>query len=403
MEIELRFYSELVVTVISNYIIELKVLDPGKGQRQFFTIESSHIVIWRTSYLEFVAVLKSGRLIVEKVAPREFYDLQGEAIKLAYFEEKNLVTFHNNGTEISGFIGELWNLLSGYLNFTLVPMRIPLREFGQREKNGSFNGLVGLLERNETQIVPRAFVYKEFSSTFDYTISFLRTQYSLYVKPSWKRDVLWVFKSFTVELWIAVPSFLLILCIGGYAYEKYGSDASGKMQHDLEEHATYTIAIATQQADIPDHFYQKSKQICIVTSFFTWIIISAFNSLTTHSMVNKDLSLPFNDLKQLIQQTDYNIVAIKGSVVDKAFKEQILKYSKHADNLERVTFVTNAELYDKVCHPGSQKWALFIADDRHKLMGRDACDLVRAPTVYYDTWIAAGVTRGFHKQIFNHG
>ncbi|CAK9811404.1 hypothetical protein ANTPLA_LOCUS7015 [Anthophora plagiata] len=68
----------------------------------------------------------------------------------------NLINSKANGTRISGVIGEIWNILSELLNFTLEPIRSNEKTLGYANANGTYTrGLLKLIQRNETDVVPR--------------------------------------------------------------------------------------------------------------------------------------------------------------------------------------------------------------------------------------------------------
>ena len=62
-----------------------------------------------------------------------------------YDEKGNLVG--------KGFLMDLMYMYARELNFTVVLSESVDRKFGGKTKNGSFNGMVGMLVRNETDIV----------------------------------------------------------------------------------------------------------------------------------------------------------------------------------------------------------------------------------------------------------
>lgn len=54
--------------------------------------------------------------------------------------------------------------------FRLKPIKVANRNFGTKLPNGSYDGLLGLLERNESQILPRSNVDKANFQILHYTL-----------------------------------------------------------------------------------------------------------------------------------------------------------------------------------------------------------------------------------------
>lgn len=70
---------------------------------------------------------------------------------------------------------------------------------------------------------------------------------------------------------------------------------------------------------LPTDFEIKSKTIYITTTMFSWLILIAFSSHAIFLMMNKKYTLPFADLKSLIQKSEYEVAAFTGSMVHNAF------------------------------------------------------------------------------------
>ncbi|KAG8040402.1 hypothetical protein G9C98_001216, partial [Cotesia typhae] len=84
--------------------------------------------------------------------------------------EKNLINFYDKDTKVTGICGEVWNALSEYLNFTLFPIKIHDTTFGGRLPNGTYTGLLGILQRREIHVLPRVNYYLAHWNMMDYTM-----------------------------------------------------------------------------------------------------------------------------------------------------------------------------------------------------------------------------------------
>ena len=59
-------------------------------------------------------------------------------------------------------------------------------------------------------------------------------------------------------------------------------------------------------------------------SVFCWIEYITFGSNTVSIMTNKKIKMPFTDIKDLIQETKYSILALNGSLITPKFKVKII-------------------------------------------------------------------------------
>ncbi|XP_023248568.1 uncharacterized protein LOC106638147 [Copidosoma floridanum] len=370
-------------------------------------------VIWREGSNDFVSLLSiptfslANENFVKKIQELEHHNFHGAVLKAVYYEEPNLVSFVDNDTKMTGVCGELWNILADYLNFTLVPIKMESRNFGGRLANGSYDGILGLIHRNESQIVPRSGIFSDRLSLLQYTMPLWRVRYHLYIKPEWKHDDGWIFHLFSAQVWYSFFLLLLLMSVGAYIHEKNSLDKQGTTvtHHSLLDHVFHTIAIAMSQGATSSELEDKSKLIYLCTNMFSWLIIIAFSSHAIYLMMNKKSNLPFTDLKSLIQNSKYGVVAFSGSMVHQQFEETATKYYRGMRDFGRVTFASSAEeVYGKVCFSTKGKYAAFEAIDRHKAIGRNICRLVPTQSSYFETWIASAIKRRFrYRRSFDNG
>ncbi|KAJ8688027.1 hypothetical protein QAD02_023822 [Eretmocerus hayati] len=332
------------------------------------------------------------------------YNFNRRILKLLYYDDLNIVHFIDNNTRITGFVGEVWNILSDYLNFTLVPMRLHKDQTWNLDENTTHNALLSSVEKNETQIIPKIYFLLNSISDVDYTQPFWRVRYNIYFKPTWERNISWMFDSFTNKLWISVQLVLMILSIAGYICEKIRTPRQNdEIQFDLNDHILYTVALAAQQGSVPDGFPEKSRQIYIITSFFSWFVSIAFNSQSIYSIMDKDIVQPFSDLEGLIRSSKYDILTSNGSLVRPLFENEISRIDKKNKSSKRIFLLDESQIYDELCSSDGKKMAVFDGSEHYWTAGKGRCNLVKSPTSYFETWVGSAVKKGFHKRAFDFG
>ncbi|XP_058805859.1 glutamate receptor ionotropic, kainate glr-3-like [Phymastichus coffea] len=375
-------------------------------------------IVWNASNQTFVPLFSIGSFsrakdrFSNRFRSIEYHNFRKEVLVVSYYQEgrskeSNIVNFVDNDTRITGVCGDIWTTLADYLNFTLVPIKLENKNFGNELENGTFDGLLGLIQQNQSQIIPRAGAFASRLNLVEYTVPLWTIRYHLYVLPEWKHDEIWMIHLFSMELWYCVFVSLLALSLAGYAYEKISTiTAREPIRCNLQDHIIYTIAIASSQGFVPPEVHKKSRIIYICTSMFSWIILIAFSSHAIYLMMNRKYVLPFAGLKDLIQTTKYDVIAFNGSMVHQDFENLASRYYKHVRDFQRVSFAPAArDLYEKVCFSKKHKYAAFEAADRHNAIGRRICPrLVPSWESYFETWISAAIKKGFpYKRSFDVG
>ncbi|XP_014231845.1 uncharacterized protein LOC106655802 [Trichogramma pretiosum] len=346
----------------------------------------------------------------------EFHNFHGAELKLVYFEEGNLVKYIDNDTRVTGVCGELWNNLADYLNFTLVPVKMEQRNFGGQRDNGSYDGILGRLQANDSQIVPRSGMFRGRLDLLEYTVPLWSIRYRLYIRPEWRHDEAWMIHLFSPGLWSAF--FLLLLGLGcaEYLSELCSRHDAGETDRDrfasLQDHVFYTVAVATSQGGVPAGLHDKSRLVYLSTSLFAWVVLIAFSSHAILLLTSRRFVPPFADLRGLLRGSQYAVLAFNGSMVHQEFRGLVQRYARSARDFSRVSYAPAAQdMYAKACAAAAsssskrkKRYAVFEADDRHKALGRDFCRLVPTGAHYFESFVASAVKRGFkYKRCFDLG
>ncbi|XP_011871309.1 PREDICTED: glutamate receptor 2-like [Vollenhovia emeryi] len=378
-------------------------------------------IIWRKRQQEFVqlfSIPEFAALQRENLAKHraiEMQNMRGEVVKAVYYEvptrgleeinEKNMVMFHDNDTKLDGIIGDLWHLLEDYLNFTFIPIKTTDRNFGERLENGSQNGLIGMLARNEAQVVMRSAFYPAYLDVVDYTTPLWESKFHIYVRPEWLSDNTWIFTLFSWQMWLYILSLFAILSCVGYYLQKVPMDKPKHKREDfrnfsLGDHVFYSFTIMSARGHIPDAYYNKFKILSISKSIFAWLILLAFSSHLIYIMTNKKMELPFKDIESLINNTKYVLLADRGTFLYNYLKQ---KYGARIGNhpFARVRFIEIAEdMHNEICN-NMKKYAMFEIEDQFMAMNRNGCPL-RATGNYNHTWITFALQKNYrYKKTIN--
>ncbi|XP_076625150.1 glutamate receptor ionotropic, kainate glr-3-like [Colletes latitarsis] len=304
-------------------------------------------------------------------------------------------------------------MLADHLKFTLLPVRHDKNDFGMRLDNGSYNGLMGLIDRNETQVILRTGYYADRMDLLEYTTPVWRTKYRLYIQPELKHDNKWIFTIFERHVWYALVLLILILSLGGYILQtkQYRNSKKNKTRKQktkyftFNDHVFYTHSIMCGQGYVPDALYDQNKILSISKSTFAWLILLSFSSNLIYQMANRIVTLPFNNLDTLINKTKYDVLVFRGSMIYEFVEKRVhlsKRLPKRYDLTNRFQIVdTTSTMYRKVCDK-KKKFAMLENQDKYYIKRRRICPVIPVGKSYFHTWIGFGLTKRFpYKKIIN--
>ncbi|XP_017763138.1 PREDICTED: glutamate receptor 3.2-like [Eufriesea mexicana] len=331
-------------------------------------------------------------------------DISGKVLRASYYEEPDLVMFYENDTKVTGICGDIWNLLAYHLNFTLMPIHFRERNFGERLENGSYNGVMGLLERNETQVILRTGYYPFRANLFDYTMPIWNIKYQLFIKPKYGYDNRWMITMFAPKTWYVIIILFLVLSVAGYIlqiaqfrnYEK--KERSTRRFFSFKDHIFYSYSIMCCQGYLPLAFHNQNKALSISKSIFAWLILLTFGVNLIYRMAHRTVIPPFTSFDTLLNKTKYDVLVFKGSVIYEFVKNtshnQLTEFNVHEIS-ERIHFVNNANsMYKEVCY-GKELYAMLESQDKAFSRSREFCVIIPMGESYFETWVGFGVPKNF--------
>ncbi|XP_060828637.1 probable glutamate receptor [Bombus pascuorum] len=312
--------------------------------------------------------------------------------------------FYENDTKVTGIYGDIWNLLAYHLNFTLIPVKYEEHHFGERLENGSYSGVMGLLDRNETQVIMRTGYYVFRMNLFDYTVPVLNTKYRLHIKPNYEYDNRWLLSIFTRETLCTYIFLILIFAVAGYIFQ-YGSRKNRKRSKqsksrsgyfNFTDHIFYTYSIMCCQGYLPQGFCDQSKILSTSKFLFAWLMLLIFSSSLIYRMTNRTMTPPFVDFNTLINQSKYDVLIFEGSTIYELVKNAIHSsvYNSH-ELSERIFFEKNLSfIYKEICF---SKKLLAILENEYRASSRSKnfCRVVPVGKNYFQTWVGFGVSKRF--------
>ncbi|XP_012287599.1 uncharacterized protein LOC105703649 [Orussus abietinus] len=367
----------------------------------FGECQGANGVIWNKLKDDFVPIssipsfLAMQEVALARTRILEVHNFHRAPIRLTYYQERYITDFYDDNTKVTGLVGEIWNTLAEHLNFTLVVRRTDTY-LGMQTENGSFSGLLGILGRNEVDVVPRVQTYTVRLEVLDFSMAFWKTRYRLYIRPQWKNDVTWMFTVFRWEVWtVVITLFLIFGMISFMFHTTTDRRPQSKQGYSLGDHLLFTFSMMCNQGNVLPALKRKSKALDVTISFFAWLILLAFSSHLISNMTNRTFIPPFTDLESLTKSTKYNVIIPGGTFPYIVFKKREKPIYNTMQEKNRVLFLDNVtEIYHKVCFSKKKKYAVFESELIKLARGR-TCPLNPTGIHYFETWVASGIIKGF--------
>ncbi|XP_046591830.1 glutamate receptor 2-like [Neodiprion lecontei] len=396
---------------------------------KFATVDSFNGVIWSDDKNDFVRIFdvpsfaKLHNEIIAKIRSTEAYNFNGTTLKLTAFPIKNLITFRNNNTVASGLHGDVWELIADTLNFKIRYTLISQREYGTQSKNGSWDGLIGYIYRNETDIIPRTVVFPSRTTALQFTLPMWMTgcesiknnlanwsfsSYRLYIRTQLQHHNTWMIELFRPSLWMSTIALFFVLVFASFLQQTLTSGkikGTKKADHTasctLRDNFFYVFSMYCNQGWLPSLFERRAKILLLSTRLFSWLLIIAFSSKLISHVTQREFQTPFEDLESLYRDTNYKVAVKRNSFVYSVFVRSKIPIYKKIMNSNRLSPGIDLESYEKVC---TGKYTYFEAQDEMEAKNSKLCDMTYVGKNYYNGWVAGGLVRGFkHTKAINTG
>ncbi|KAH0949367.1 hypothetical protein HN011_000739 [Eciton burchellii] len=361
-------------------------------------------VIWSKTQQTFVPIsnipiyVKIQQERLEKSRMLETYNFQLQNLTLTSFEEPYFLHFYNNDTKISGLYGEIWNLLSTALNFTLQPVRVNVDGLGKPDENFIYTqGLLGIISRKETIVIPKVEIYRPRLAACDFTMPFWINKYYLYIYADAMYDNTWMIKVFSWKIWVTALMMHVLIIVCSFLVQKIIVRMNkAKHNRSFGEHVFYNYRNFCNQSILSEYFDGSLRIVEISSSLFSIIINMAFGALLFIYITKNAYIPPFDSLESLVD-TDYDIATMKNSIGDVTFK--IANFSPALAQIRRSKRIaitsTIEEMYRLACSSRKKKYAIYEGEDEYKLRGNIVCHVKSAGKPCFKAYIGSGIAKNF--------
>ena len=260
-----------------------------------------------------------------------------------------------------GFMIEMLELLQNDVNMT-APLSLTVDgKFGGKTKNGSYNGMVGMLMRNETDVVVATLTYTPVRhKVIDYTIPiFAKNSLTLWAPlgKGVQLNYTAFIDIFPVNVWILIAASFIILAIAFYIINTSGvnkfHEYSDSESFGLLNSIALSVILAIQLSYNVIVNSTSARIIYLVGSIMAYLLFSYYECDLTARMTTasaKDDIRNFQDVidkeyKVLVKESSSNHEVLKnaeeGSAMHKVYWDSIHDYPEqfvggHSDALNKI-------------------------------------------------------------------
>ncbi|XP_031368089.1 glutamate receptor U1-like [Apis dorsata] len=366
-------------------------------------VHSVNGVIWNKKFENFVPIFsvptfaKIDYEIKNQSRKEEITTFQGRRFRFACYEELNMVITEANGTRITGIIGEIWNILSEYLNFTLIPVVIDDRSVGITNSRGKYErGLLKIMQENKTDVISKMGAYNVRRKISQFTIPLWKTRYRLYIQQEVIHLPTWMLKLFSRKVWYSILITYLLLSTCSYLSQAINSIIMREnLKTDLRDHLFYNFGMICGQSYFPKNSNKSSRIVELWLGLFSCLIRTAFGALLIGYMSQTIFIPPFQDLDSLLDKSTYDILTLNGSLPYYLFDQKIFSVYEKASRLKRYIVMNSIEeMYKTICL-SEKLYALYESEDVKMARGIYFCRLNPVGFSLFSSWIISGLSLNF--------
>ncbi|PSN40520.1 Ionotropic receptor 157 [Blattella germanica] len=345
-------------------------------------------------------------------------NFQGTELKAVFYPfGKQLYIIENKDSKTIKFGGynyQIWKTLQNELNFTSNLHRVTEGGFGVRNATGSWNGVTGLLQRKDVHVSFITLVMsKSRLATFDYFIPVIRTRDVIYLKRPEAEEYMLeqVLKPLSGHLWIGVGLVMILISIlltitwltsGRICYQ------NTKAKYSLSDSIFCVFGIFCQAGaeDVPNVW--SIRLVIISACVIGYIVYLAYSAMLFSFLAVRKYEMPFNNLKELIDDGRYKLGLIENTADFLFFKETndpLLKEAYRKLVLAEPNHPTSAqEGLRRICDQKRFAHMVLKVNERHLSADLDLrCSYVTLPRFSFSISLGFGCTKNSPlKRVFNY-
>ncbi|XP_042241496.1 probable glutamate receptor [Homarus americanus] len=296
-------------------------------------------------------------------------------------------------------MANLLRALGDALNFNYTLVRPPDGAWGAPDSNGVWNGMIGMVKRNEADLAMGPFGITEArAKVVEFSQPILIDYFRILVKRGSAKPNPWgFFNPLGPLVWVGLLLSLLLVCVGLWLFVFFGP---GMREWSISSKITYAFkqtwdqfANLCQQTMVYSPDEMPLRMLVSVWLMTVLVIMRSYSGALTSLLAVRQIPIKINTLRDLIQAKEYGVIfetstaltAYMGMAESGVFAEMEKENKKG-----RCQFLKANELFDAAFNlVRSQDYALLVEESTiRKIMSDDfsvteRCDFYMAKQTYF--------------------
>ncbi|XP_035714501.1 probable glutamate receptor [Folsomia candida] len=229
------------------------------------------------------------------------------------------------GVRSSGYLPDILKIVSAQLNFTYEIMTPPDNKFGNLEANGSWSGMVGMLERKEADIAMMSFsLTAARQKVMDFSPPVEYSSVRLLIRRDWQNaELKWsaYLRPLEWDVWVTIPIFVVlgVITLAIFSYYKVLKITPFTSAWLLT--SCFILQGQDEHSDIKVTPYRLVMGTFWVLSV---VVFASYTARLTAFLAASNEVLPVSSLYQAVRNRNWKVGLVKGSAfIDRIRESQV--------------------------------------------------------------------------------
>ena len=298
-----------------NKVLEDVVVKESYNVAQGLKLWTKQIGLWRERKLSW-----DQSTVFER--RKDFYGYQFEAVTMPE-SPINIVYTENSKISLGGYFGNVWHLLEKHMNFTTRIRMSPDGNWGSRDENGTWNGMIQEVHEKRSHLGIAAFSFtKERSEVVEFSPPLFKANILMFLKYPERRSSWTTFiEPFDPYLWFSLCVLILLLSLSVSATYQFGPEKTknpGSFIFSLNFLLILGAQMGQGSAIEPKSF---STRIVFITNYLLGVVILASYSSKMVAFLSTVKLHPEIETLEEVPGSDFKFGYLKGTATSDMFKK----------------------------------------------------------------------------------
>ncbi|XP_050692921.1 glutamate receptor-like [Eriocheir sinensis] len=235
-----------------------------------------------------------------------------------------LVTEVNGTMTVGGPMGKLLDSFSRIFNVDYMFVQPPDKAWGQKYPNGSWDGMIGQLQRREVEFAVGPFGVTHLrEEVCDFTESMYSENNAIFmVRPTLQTDMAGFVKPFSGTVWVlALVSLAVVVVVMAWVAAAEVRLFGSSWRWSLAKATVWGLKVFTQEGSVDVPPFDGSRLLAAVWLLASLVFMSSYGGILTAMLTVPRVTIPIDSLEDLAAQDDLPWKMEKSSMTYQYFSE----------------------------------------------------------------------------------